>query len=81
MYLLKGTPQEVVDILTDAFEKAVKHPEYQKILVNYGTVPMGISSDEAREYVDKYRSVTSWLLYDAGGTEHSPEEFGIERIE
>ena len=81
VFVKKGTPQEVVDILTDAFEKAVKHPEYQKILVNYGTVPMGISSDEAREYVDKYRSVTSWLLYDAGGTEHSPEEFGIERIE
>jgi len=81
VFVKKGTPQDIVDILTDAFDKAVNNPEYQEILINLGAVPMGIKSDEAIDYVDKYRSVTSWLLYDAGSTEHSPEEFGIKRVE
>lgn len=81
VFVKKDTPQDVVDILTDAFDKAVDNPEYQEILTNLGTVPMGINGNEAREYVDKYRSVTSWLLYDSGATERSPEEFGIKKVE
>lgn len=27
------------------------------------------------------QAVSAWLLYDAGATESSPEEFGIPRVE
>lgn len=79
VFVKNGTPQEVVDILSVAFDKAVDNPGYQDLLKNLGNVPLGFSGQEARDYVDNYRSTTSWLMYDAGATEKSPEEFGIER--
>lgn len=79
VFVKKGTPQEVIDVLTAAFDKAANSDEYKKLLKDLGNVPLGISGKEARDYIDKYRSVSSWLLYDAGATEKSPEEFGIER--
>ncbi len=80
VFVKKGTPQEIIDTLSAAFEKAAKNPEYQKLLKDLGNIPLAINGQEARDYVDKYRSISSWLLYDAGGTEKSPEEFGIERF-
>lgn len=80
VFVKKGTPQDVIDKLTVAFDKAAKNPEYQKLLKDLGNIPLAISGQEARDYIDKYRSISSWLLYDAGGTEKSPEEFGIKRF-
>ena len=40
---------------------------------------MNVSGDEAVEYVKSYRSITSWLLYNSGATQNSPEDFGIEK--
>jgi hypothetical protein len=31
------------------------------------------------EYLQKYRSTTSWLLYNSGVAETSPADFGIEQ--
>ena len=47
---------------------------------NYIT-PLGISGDEASAYIKKWQQVTTWLLYDAGQTEYSPEDFSIPRME
>lgn len=80
VFVKEGTPQDIVDKLTEAFNKAVANPEYQKILKDLGNIPVGISGQEARDYVDKYRSISSWIMYDAGAAKHSPEEFGISRI-
>jgi tripartite-type tricarboxylate transporter receptor subunit TctC len=79
VFVKKGTPQETIDILTAAFDKAANSNDFKKLLKDLGNIPLGISGEEARNYIDKYRSVSSWLLYDAGATEKSPEEFGIER--
>lgn len=79
-FVKNGTPQEIVDILTEAFEKAVSNPDYSEMTKNLGNVPLGIGGQEARDFIDNYRSITSWLLYDAGATESSPEEFGIQRV-
>lgn len=81
VFVKNGTPQEIVDILTEAFDKAVSNPEYAELTKNLGSVPLGIKGQEARDFVDNYRSITSWLLYEAGATEKSPEEFGIKRID
>lgn len=80
VFVKKDTPQEIVDYLTAAFNKGANDPAFQEILVSLGNVPLGISGQEAREFIDQYRSVSSWLLFDAGATEKSPEEFGIQRI-
>ncbi|MBP3927566.1 MAG: tripartite tricarboxylate transporter substrate binding protein [Clostridium sp.] len=78
-FVREDTPQEIVDYLTEHFDTVMQKPEIDEFLKNLGTIPSGISGDEAREFVDKYRSTTSWLLYDAGAATKSPEEFGIER--
>lgn len=40
---------------------------------------MNISGDEANAFLAKWQQGTAWLLDDAGLTQASPEEFGIER--
>jgi hypothetical protein len=40
---------------------------------------MNISGDEARQFLDHWQSVTSWLVYDAGIAKNSPEEFDIPK--
>lgn len=59
----------------------MQKPEIDEILQNLGTIPVNLSGDAAREFVDKYRSTTSWLLFEAGAAQKSPEEFGIEKPE
>jgi hypothetical protein len=40
---------------------------------------MNVSGEEANVFLEKWQSVTTWLLHDAGATKTSPEVFGIER--
>jgi hypothetical protein len=43
-------------------------------------VPLGhIPRDAAKEYLKKFESTASWLIYNAGGAKKSPEEFGIPK--
>lgn len=80
-FVREDTPQEVVDYLTEHFDVVMQKPEITEILENLGTIPVNLSGDEAREFVDSYRSTTSWLLYEAGATQNSPEDFGIAKPE
>ena len=59
----------------------MKTPEIDEMLKNLGTIPVNLTGEDAREFVDKYRSTTSWLLYEAGAAQKSPEEFGIAKPE
>ncbi len=38
-----------------------------------------IGGEEALEFLTNYRSVSSWLVHDAGFSKKSPEDFGIPR--
>ncbi len=80
-FVREDTPQEVVDYLTEHFDVVMQKPEIDGILENLGTIPVNLSGDEAREFVDNYRSTTSWLLYEAGAAQNSPEDFGIAKPE
>jgi hypothetical protein len=42
---------------------------------------MNISGEDAIEFVDKNRSTAAWMLFEAGETVNSPEEFNIPKIE
>lgn len=43
-----------------------------------GGVKLGLTGKAASEYIEHNKSVSAWLLYDAGGAKHSPQEFGIK---
>lgn len=78
-YVHKDTPQEAVDVLVDAFHEAVAEPQFMDLMERLGNIEVDASGEEAREFVDNWRSVTSWLLWDAGAAQVDPEELGIER--
>lgn len=79
VFVKQGTPQDIVDKLTDAFTQAAQNQDFLDLIASNGCFPLGLSGDEAVAYLQNYRSVTSWLLYDSGVTETSPETFGIAR--
>ena len=37
------------------------------------------TQEEIRSFLKGYESLVSWMLYDAGATQFSPEKFGIPR--
>ena len=79
VFVKNGTDQAIVDALTAAFSEAADEQEYLDLIAANGCFPMNLTGDEAVEYVNNYRSVTSWLLYDSGTAANSPEDFGIEK--
>lgn len=81
VFVKNGTDQAIVDELTAAFAEACKNQEFLDLIASKGCFELGISGDEAVEYLKQYRSVTSWLLYESGVTQNSPEAYGIEKPE
>lgn len=81
VWVKKDTPKEVVDELTEVFRVAADNEEFKELLVSLGATPMNLSGEEATEYSNHYKSVTSWLIYDSGAAAKSPEEFNIPRVE
>lgn len=75
----KGTPTNIVEKLSTAFSEAFKEDRFQEFLKTMGMTPLGLTGQEARNYVDTWREATCWVMHDAGVTEESPEKFGIKR--
>lgn len=74
-----GTPDDVVAKLADAYAQGAQNADFVELMDNRGFTLMGISGDEAEEFLSKWQQGTAWLLDDAGLTKASPEEFGIAR--
>ena len=79
VFVKQGTPDDAVAKLQDAFAKGAAHPDFQKLIDDRGFKMMNISGAEAEEFLKKWQSVTSWLVFDAGMAKNSPEEFDIPR--
>lgn len=75
----KGTPQEVVDLLKEVYQEALESDEFKKFTDDNAIVIVDI--DDPQKYVQEVTEKTSWLLYDIGAGERSPEEVGISRPE
>jgi tripartite-type tricarboxylate transporter receptor subunit TctC len=73
------TPEDAVETLREAFHHGAEQPEFVELIENRGFVMMNLSGDEADEFLDNWRSVTSWLAYEGGLAEESPEAFDIPR--
>lgn len=76
----QGTPDEIKSVIRTAAEEAIQMEVWTEFVANrnYQTLH-DLSHDEIVAYWDKYTSITSWLLDDAGATVNSPEDYGIER--
>lgn len=80
VFVHKDTPREIVNTLVDSYKKGFEEEQYQDFLKNAAILPMGISGEEANEFLDNWQRVSTWLLYDAGGAKVSPDTLGIERL-
>ena len=78
-FVRKGTPAEALEALQSAFQRGYDDPRFDEFAKSTGGVKLGLTGEKAREYIQQNKSVSAWLLYDAGGAKHSPEEFGISR--
>lgn len=76
----QGTPDEIKAVIRTAAEEAIENDVWTEFVENrnYQTLH-DLSHDEIVAYWDKYTSITSWLLDDAGVTVNSPGDYGIER--
>ena len=79
VFVKKGTPAEAMEKLQSAFLKAYNEPKFVDFADTMGGVRLGLTGQEALDYIARNKSVSAWLLYDAGGAKKSPEEFGIPR--
>ena len=79
VFVKEGTDQAIVDTLTAAFTEAEKDQAFLDLLAAKGCFPLGLTGEEAVDYLKSYRATTSWLLYNAGAAVNSPEDFGIEQ--
>ncbi|TPE50956.1 Bug family tripartite tricarboxylate transporter substrate binding protein [Amaricoccus solimangrovi] len=79
VFVKEGTPPEAVEKLTAAYRAGAESDDFKKLMDERGYKLMNLSGEEARAFLDRWQSVTSWLVYDAGIAKKSPEEFGIPK--
>jgi len=79
IFVKDGTPEEAVTKLQAAFKESAEQPGFKSLMDERGFVQMNISGAEAEEFLNRWQSVTSWLVFDAGIAKASPEELGIPR--
>ena len=81
VFVNRDCSDNVKEILSNAFRQGWETEGFQTFLTENYIQPLGISGDEADAYIKKFQQVTTWMLYDAGKSEYSPEEFDIPRYE
>lgn len=79
VFVKRDTPEPIVATLVDAFAAAAATAEFEELMEARGNVMMNLSGDEADAFLDRWRSVTSWIMYDADAVKVSPDSIGIER--
>lgn len=79
VFVKQGTPDDVVAKLSAAFSAGAQEADFKTLMDNRGYGIMNLTGQAAVDFLDNYRSVSSWLVYDAGFAKHSPEEFNIPR--
>lgn len=77
VFVKDGTPEEAVAKLQAAYAEGANHPDFQALMNQRGYTVMNISGAEAEDFLKRWQSVTSWLLWNAGDAKESPEKFDI----
>lgn len=79
VFVKNGTPDDIVAKLQAAYAAGVDHEDFKALMSQRGFSIMNISGIEATDFLEKWQSVTAWIVEDAGIAKKSPEEFGISR--
>jgi tripartite-type tricarboxylate transporter receptor subunit TctC len=77
VFVVKDTPPDVVAKLVDAFRFGAEQPDFKALIDGRGFKMLNLSGEEAAAYLDRWRSVTSWLAWEGQLAKASPEGFGI----
>lgn len=77
----KGTPVDALERLKVAAAIAIQDERWLEFSESICGNNLGYQDEEFWNYVDKWTSVTSWLLYDAGAAQNSPADFNIPKPE
>lgn len=75
----KGLEADVRKRLADAFEAAVKQPEFQEFLAKNGAVSLNLRDQAAVDYVTRWQSVTAWAMQASGAAKVSPQTLNIAK--
>jgi tripartite-type tricarboxylate transporter receptor subunit TctC len=73
----KGTPEDVMKKLTEAFEYAYNDERFQEYLETSHFIGLGCIGEDARDYVEMRESLNAWLLYELGIAQRNPEDLDI----
>ncbi len=78
----KDTDDETYGFLLEACKNAAADDDFQAFLSDGLLRDLtDITEQDAADYIKRLSSVYSWLLYDEGVAEHSPDDFGIPRAD
>ena len=67
----------VLNLFIGLIVKAMEEPRFEEYVKNSGGFKNGSTGEDAVNFLVKFESTASWLIYNAGGAKHSPAEFGI----
>lgn len=81
VFVRKDTPEPIRDTLREAFFSAFQEGRFKLYMDENYILPLGLWGEEAEAYLRRWRSVTAWLLEDAGVTAVPATELGIPRLE
>jgi tripartite-type tricarboxylate transporter receptor subunit TctC len=81
VFVKKETPEEIVDILRTAYKKAFEEEDFKEFLEKSAITPIGTAGEEAEEFLLRWQSFSSWLMYDVGAAKISPDTLGIKRLD
>ncbi|WP_341645530.1 tripartite tricarboxylate transporter substrate binding protein [Thauera sp. SDU_THAU2] len=79
VFVKNDVPDEAKQKLVAAFKTAVDVPAHREQVENRGNTILNISGDEAREFIQRWQSITAWVYHDVGVAKKDPAELGIPR--
>ncbi len=79
VFVKKGTPDDVVAKLTEAFQAGAANADFTALMDGRGYKMLSLTGDEAQKFLDEWQARTSWLIWEAGIAKKSPEDFDIPK--
>jgi len=80
VFVKKGTPKAIEDTLTKAYSEAIQDQKFKDYAGMNGLAILGYTGDEARQFMNNWRSIMSWLIWDSGAGKNNPADFGIPKL-
>jgi tripartite-type tricarboxylate transporter receptor subunit TctC len=73
------TPDNVVKILTDKMDEAIKDKRWIEYTDKLYLPRMNLSGAAATKFLEEWTSKSAWLFFDNGAAKESPANFGIKK--